>query len=365
MGKRGARPIGLLLPVLLMTLAPAPSLWAAGPHPAGQDDRAGISASWFPKAPMPIARAEVGVAAIDGSIYVIGGQAVGADGTPSWATTLNQVYDSATDQWQTRAPLPEKLSHPGVAALGGRLYVVGGFTDIIHMGPRPVAFVYDPDTDRWDRLPDISSARGSVAVAAVAGRLHIFGGRQQDRVEKIPGPPGAPELHAALGSVTLHQVFDPAKGKWTSAAPLPGPARDHAGIAVLGGKIHVFGGRIADVSDNLVRHDVYDPATDTWSAAAPLPVPRSAGAFTVLDGRILYAGGECRPGGAPGTPNAFDDATAYDPATDRWEALPPLPGARHAFGAATVGHTAYFAGGAQLCGGGFMTDMLALSFGGK
>jgi len=42
-------------------------------------------------------------------------------------------------------------------------------------------------------------------------------------------------------------------------------------------------------------------------------------------------------------------------------ALPALPKARHAFGAATVGNVAYFAGGAPVCGGGAMTEMLSLT----
>jgi N-acetylneuraminic acid mutarotase len=128
----------------------------------------------------------------------------------------------------------------------------------------------------------------------------------------------------------------------------------------LNGKVHLFGGRTADVSDNLDRHDVYDPKTNTWTPAAPLPRPRSAGAYAVLDGRIIYAGGECKPGGAPFSPNTYDDVTAYDPRTDRWTSLTQLPQGRHAFGAATVNNVAYFVGGAPVCAGGAMTDMLSL-----
>lgn len=320
-----------------------------------------VAATWVKKASLPVARAEVGVAALGGKIYVVGGQEQQEHAAPKWASALIMVYDPADDSWQQRAPLPEGLSHVGVAALDGKLYAVGGFTDIIHIGPRPAAFVYDPKLDQWSRLPNISSARGSVAAVALDGKLHIFGGRQQDKVIKIPTPPGAPELSAAFGTVNTHQVYDPATGKWLSGAPVPGPARDHMGIAMIQGKVHLFGGRIADVTDNLDRHDVYDPRTDTWSTAAPLPTPRSAGAFTVLDGRILYAGGECKPGGEPNTPNAFDDVTAFDPKTNQWSILAPLPQARHAFGAATVNGIAYFIGGAPVCGGGAMTDVLALT----
>lgn len=317
--------------------------------------------TWTPRAPLPVNRAEVGVAALGGKIYVVGGtEQHAANAPPKWDSTLNLMYDPADNQWHEEAPLPRGLTHVGLAALGGRLYAIGGFTNAVHMGAQDVALVYDPKTNAWSELPPLSGTRGSVAAVAVSGKLHIFGGRHPDKVIKV-SPPGAPEMFAAFGTVTTHEIFDPGTGKWTAGSPIPGPGRDHMGIVVLDGKIHLFGGRVADVSDNLDRHDVYDPHSDTWSTAAPLPRPRSAGAYTVLKGRIIYAGGECKPGGAPFSPNAYDDVTAYDPKTDSWSTLTPLPKARHAFGAATVNDVAYFAAGAPVCGGGAMNDMLALT----
>ncbi len=124
-----------------------------------------------------------------------------------------------------------------------------------------------------------------------------------------------PELSAGFGTVNTHEIYDPKTGKWAQGPTVPGPARDHLGVAVVDGKIHLFGGRVADVVDNLDRHDVYDSKTNQWTTAAPLPNPRSSGAYTVLDGLILYAGGECKPGGQPFTPNTYDDVTAYNSKT--------------------------------------------------
>ena len=319
------------------------------------------SGTWIRKAPLPVGRAEVGVAAVDGKVYVLGGTEQVGDSAPIWNSTLNSMFDPKINTWKEQAPLPKGLSHIGVAAMDGKLYAIGGFTNIVHLGPQDVAFVYDPEQDKWAALPDISSARGSVAAAAFQGKLHIFGGRTSTQIIRIPSPPGAPPMSAGFGTVSTHQIYDPKSGKWSQGSPIPGPARDHMGVAVLDGKIHLFGGRVADVVDNLDRHDVYDPKTDTWTAAAPLPVPRSSGAYTVLDGLILYAGGECKPGGQPFTPNVYDDVTAYDPKTNSWTALKSLPQARHAFGAATIGNVAYFMAGAPLCGGGTSTDTLAFT----
>ncbi|BCJ55198.1 hypothetical protein Asp14428_66730 [Actinoplanes sp. NBRC 14428] len=139
----------------------------------------------------------------------------------------------------------------------------------------------------------------AVGVAAVHGKLHLIGGRDSHTVEPIPGTP----ISQGFGTVRTHLVYDPARHRWSEAAPLPADPRDHAGIAVLGHSIHVFGGRATTETTNLARHDVYDTRTGRWSTAAPLPTPRSAGAAVVLGGRIVYAGGECK-GDAATTPPA-------------------------------------------------------------
>jgi N-acetylneuraminic acid mutarotase len=279
-----------------------------------------------------------------------------------FASTQVWAFDPATDVWSRRAPLPQGLTHVSVAGLDGRLYALGGFTDPVHINPQPTVFTYDPATDTWATLAPMPRALGSVAVAVVHGRLHVLGGRDSRRVVEVPMPEDAPPLSEGLGTVNAHAAFDPATATWTELAPIPGPPRDHVGVAVLDGRIHLFGGREEEFEQNLDRHDIYDPATDSWSIAAPLPMPRSAGASAVIEGRIIYAGGECRPGGQPFTPNTFDEVEAYDPAADAWTALPPLPqGGRHGFGAGVVGDAALFAGGAQFCGGGATTDLLELT----
>src|SRR6266446_3164919 len=49
---------------------------------------------WSEKARLPEARGELGVASVNGKIYVLGGSALEVD-----AQTLNEEYDPATDKW--------------------------------------------------------------------------------------------------------------------------------------------------------------------------------------------------------------------------------------------------------------------------
>lgn len=310
--------------------------------------------TWTKKAPLAAARGELAVIEVDGKIYAVGGTLQDA------ASPLNSAYDPATDTWSDRAPLPKAMHHIGLASLDGKLYAIGGFTENVHLHPQALALVYDPKSNRWEQLANLSGPRGSVAVAAVLGKIHIFGGRDSRNVTKVTIPNG-PELSVGNGTVSIHEIYDPSTNTWSLGKELPDPPRDHVGIAVLDDKVHLFGGRVEGTSQNLEKHDVYDPKTDTWTSAAPLPRARSAGAFTVLNGLILYAGGECKQGGSPGTLNTFEDVTAYDAKTGTWSTLASLPQARHGFGAGTVGKVAYFAGGAPTCGGGSSTDLFAFS----
>lgn len=315
--------------------------------------------SWVRRAALPVAISEVGVTALGDHVHVVGGT-----DDAGRATTLHLAYDPIVDAWEKRAPLPKAMHHVAVTSLSGRLFAVGGLTANVHIGPQDSALVYDPSEDNWDELAPLPVPRGSIGLAAIGGTIHAFGGRSSESVIRI-SPPDAPEVLSGVGTVTRHELFEPASGTWNVSEPLPGPPRDHMGIAVLDGRIHVFGGRINDYHDMLDRHDVYDPTSGRWSTAASLPRARSAGAFTVVDGRIVYVGGECKPGGEPFTANAFDDVDVYDAETDSWVPLTPLPEGRHAFGGATINGVAYFAGGALVCGGGASTDMLALSLSGQ
>jgi N-acetylneuraminic acid mutarotase len=289
-----------------------------------------LQGNWSRRAPLLIKRAEVAVAALDGKIYVLGGT---APGNP--ATQLNQEYDPAADRWRDRAPLPHGMSHAAAVGFDGKLYVIGGFSGGgVHVGALNLVFAYDPATDSWRQLAPLSSPRGSVGVAVAGGKIHAIGGRGLDKL-----------------TVATHEVYDPWARQWNQAAPLPA-TRDHMGVIVVDEKIHVIGGRTAGSADNTNLHNIYDPATNSWQSAAPLLTSRSSGAAAYYHGLILNAGGECK------RCETFSENEANDPKSNRWLTLAPLPAGRHGFGTAAVGHYVYFTGGALGCGGGSLPDEL-------
>src|SRR5262245_11563686 len=288
-----------------------------------QAQSSGTQGSWSTKAPLPIKLSEVGVAAANDKIYVLGGIAPGRVYQP-----VNLEYDPMTDRWRERAPLPRALNHAGAAGLNGKIYVVGAFTSEGHGGPLDAAFEYDPATDTWQALAPLKSPRGSVGVTMLGGKIHAIGGRGPDKV-----------------TVGTHEVYDPASGKWTELTPLP-KARDHLAVAAAGGRIHAIGGRLDGITENVALHDIYNPATNTWEMGVPMPTARSAVARALYQNMIVVAGGECRD------KRTYSENEAYDLNAGRWSKLAPLPAGRHGFGAVTIGRSLYFAAGALDCGGG-------------
>lgn len=135
--------------------------------------------TWEPRAPAPTARNSAAAAVIDGKIYVVGGREylTADDGDFRLANfdTL-EVYDPASDTWETRAPMPKGQGGLAAAALDGKLYAFGGEQWVPSPEVTASAYVYDPATDAWSELPDMPTARHGLAAAAVGSQVVVFGG---------------------------------------------------------------------------------------------------------------------------------------------------------------------------------------------
>ncbi len=278
---------------------------------------------WETAAPSLQGRTEVAVAALDGKIYLMGGF------TFLSVTRRVEVYDPLSDRWSEIAKLPVPLHHAGAGVVNGTLYIVGGFEGF-SWSPSNKVFAYDIRKDQWLKKQNMPTARGALGVGVWEGKLYAIGGLGENADGKI--------------NVGANEVYDPLTNRWEEKTPVP-KARDHLAVAVLNGKIHAIGGRLgSDYSRNLALHDIYDPKPDQWLSAVPLPKPRSGIAAAVLKGRIYVFGGEAPEG-------TFHDNDAYNPSTGQWKAALPMPTARHGLGAATVGGKIYVITGGPKPGG--------------
>jgi hypothetical protein len=92
--------------------------------------QSGCQGAWTPKAALEIGRNEVVAAAVNGKVYVLGGNY----SRDSYDLAVNEEYDPATGKWRARAPMPSGGNHLGATVLNGKIYTVGGFTKSGHKG---------------------------------------------------------------------------------------------------------------------------------------------------------------------------------------------------------------------------------------
>ena len=125
---------------------------------------------------------------------------------------------------------------------------------------------------------------------------------------------------------------------------MPTP-REHLAVASGDGIVYAIGGRAnGDEGDQYAAAaEAYDPTTDTWTELPPLPEPRGGFTGVYVSGHVIVMGGE------RGT-TTFDAANAYNVETGEWTALPPMPTARHGVATAVIGDTVYAIAGSTVAG---------------
>jgi N-acetylneuraminic acid mutarotase len=285
---------------------------------------------WSTRAELLVANSEIAVADLAGKIYVIGGY-------PSSRVVTNavQVYTAATNSWAMAAPMPVALHHTMAAGVGGKLYVIGGETpgsgatngEVPASGPGfvPTVFEYDPGTNAWRQRTAMPTARSGGAVAVLDGKIYVAGGR----------PPRGADF----------AVYDPALDRWTVLPDLP-TQRNHLAATAIDAKIYVAGGRFGGGvgSEMTAMLEVYDPARNAWEARAPLPKPRAGLNGIAARGCFYTFGGEGNDADPRGI---FAEMEVYNPRTNAWSSLPPIPTPVHG-----VTGAAYFDGWIHLVGGG-------------
>jgi N-acetylneuraminic acid mutarotase len=299
---------------------------------------------WKKAAPFPDPDEELYGAAVNGKMYVIGGWDEGK------AAGINYEYDPATDKWTQKKGMPRSAHHAAIATANGKLYVMGGFvppkdTQIPTGGAwEPIADVweYDPAVDSWKSLAPLPTKRGAAVAVEVGGKIYVIGGATTVANSKDPyftffGPSLV---------LTTNEVFDPATNKWENRRPMS-VARNHAYAAAVNGKIYVIGGRTGHAfilsATNTDVVEEYNPVNDMWSAPKErMPTPRSGGAWGTDGRRIYVAGGEVTTKELVG---AFRAVEAYEPATNSWISLPPMPMPRHGIAGAVIGNEFHLVSG--------------------
>src|SRR5258708_14778874 len=137
----------------------------------------------------------------------------------------------------------------------------------------------------------------------------------------------------------------PTRGKWIRLAPFPQATGELLGAAI-NGKLYASQGLLPGFKPAGLVFE-YDPARDAWTQKKPMPHPVHHAAVTALNAKMYLFGGFDLPMSGPPGWNPVNNAWEYDPATDAWRPLAPMPTARRGGLAAAVGGKPFMIGGAR------------------
>ena len=273
--------------------------------------------SWGTMTPRPVSAEGLGAAAVGTTLYAVAGN--------SLALSENDAYDTLTNTWTAKAPLPTAVDEPaGVISVGGLVYVIGGILN----GVGPVigtVQVYNPTTNIWTTAAPMPTPRDHSGIVAIQGKIYVIGGYQ----------------FPANATLNVVEVYDTTANTWTTLAPMP-TAREGLLAAVVQGRIYAIGGltigRIGSSATAVV--EAYDLLANTWiTGLPPMPTPRGIIMGGTLCGDTILAIGGENAGGVLNTNQA------YQPLTHNWVTHPSMPTVRAEAGSAMVGNATYVVGG--------------------
>ena len=253
--------------------------------------------SWKSLPPVPTKRGSAVAVEAGGKIYTIGG-ATTMEGRvlddsrgrleskdpfftafgPSRVLSVNEVYDPATNKWETRQPMSVPRNHAFGGAVNGKIYVIGGRTGqgfILTATNTDVVEEYDPLSDSWNAPRERMPTARSGGVAGTDGRrIYVAGGEVTTQ-----------ELVGAFRAI---EVYDPLTNSWSTLPSMPMPRHGAAG-AVIGNRLYLVSGMIQSagalvfLDPKLATHTVAHDILELPSSANP-PAAAATNAATPSDG---------------------------------------------------------------------------------
>jgi len=208
-------------------------------------------------------------------------------------------FNPATDSWKALAPLPGKRGSAIAAEVGGKIYVIGGATTMegskdpffTAFGPARVLAtndVYDPATNTWESRNAMSVPRNHAFSGVVNGKIYVIGGRT-----------GHAFILSATNTDVVEE-YNPASNMWSIPKERMPTARSGGASGTDGRRIYVAGGEVTttELVGAFRAVEAYDPATNSWMTLPSLPMPRHGVAGAVLGNRFHLVSGMIQSAGA-------------------------------------------------------------------
>jgi N-acetylneuraminic acid mutarotase len=274
---------------------------------------------------MPTGRADFGIAALDGKIYVLGG----INDKEEPLSTV-EVYNPANNDWTSKMSMLIPRSGFATAVYGGKIYVFGGNISSGFVGN---AEVYDPESNSWATVASMPTPRAYLSANVVGDKIYLIGGEKYSSTSPY---------HVETG---INECYDPVTDTWTTRTALPTGVYSF-GSAVADNKIYIIGGAKQDHSSSLTlvgNNQVYNPESDNWSILQSVPQTTVHGAAAATQGvsspaAIYFVGGV--------TFNVYSNKTfAFMLSNNTWKTVEDMPTARSRLGLVAVDDVLYAIGG--------------------
>jgi N-acetylneuraminic acid mutarotase len=258
--------------------------------------------AWTTKAAMLTARNEPCAAAVNGFIYVIGGEG---------GTQKNEAYDTTLNTWASKADALLGTYYASAVTVDGYIYCMAG------AGQTTMNYMYDPVANNWTSKAAVKTGRYQATAQAVNGVVYLIG-----------GDTGSPS--------NLNEAYDPITNTWSTKQVMPTARKFNPGSAVINDIIYVFGGFTS--TGRSKKNEAYDPVTNTWSTKADMPTGRRQLVGVAANGMAYAIGGDADAG----TSIANEE---YDPILNTWSVKISPTVVRLTAAAAEVNGTIYVMGG--------------------
>jgi N-acetylneuraminic acid mutarotase len=208
-------------------------------------------------------------------------------------------YDPAADSWKSLAPVPGKRGSALAAEVGGKIYVIGGATTVegskdpffTFFGPAQVLStndVYDPATNKWESRRPMAVPRNHAFGAAVNGKIYVIGGRTGHA------------LILTASNTDVVEEYNPVTNMWSAPRNRMPTPRSGGASGTDGRRIYVAGGEVTTTAIVGAYNGIeaYDPAINSWIALPPMPMPRHGLAGGVIDNHFHLVSGMIQSAGA-------------------------------------------------------------------
>ncbi|MCK4921017.1 MAG: Ig-like domain-containing protein, partial [Bacteroidales bacterium] len=283
--------------------------------------------AWNKMEPMDIKRGYPVSSVIDKMIYVFGGQDY------NMATISSaRAYNTITNEWSDLATMPEDLSWGPAEVVNGKIYLMGGWRNINGDWITTNSTVeYDPNGDSWQEKSACPDSMGSMASCVLNDTIYILGGsKDYDPTDQ---------------NKALYYV--PGMDSWGSLPDMIFERPIGLSTEIVDNKIYVIGGTYESGWNNPTgKAEVYDPQLKTWTELADMPVPVTHHISVIHDSKIMVFGGDSSSVYSPDALSIGSNIIQeYDPSTDSWSLLKPMPIKRAGMTGQKVGNYVYLLGG--------------------